>query len=122
MSESSPLRRAVAGPVVTHYGVRTELRLQDASDAGARYEARWFLGSKQATSEPDRAADAASPAPSAQGMATVGPSGEVSVEVTGGQLPEWAVGFTEKLLRTTARDARGGRFPRRLTRWRDGPA
>jgi hypothetical protein len=120
MSESSPLRNAVAGPVVTHYGVRTELRLQGASDAGARYEARWFLGSKQAPADPGAAT--ATAAPDAHGVATVGTSGEVSIEVTGGRLPEWAIGFTEKLLRTTARDARAGRFPRRLTRWRDGPA
>lgn len=120
MSASSPLRGAVAKPVLTDYGVRTELRLLSTLDAGARYEARWFLGSKQAAKGPDGGAGA--PAPDAHGWATVGGAGEVTIELQEGHLPTWAVAFTEKLLRTTARGVQAGRYPRRLTRWRDGPS
>jgi hypothetical protein len=116
MSDSSPLRGAVAKPLVTKHGARTELRLVEAGALGARYEVRWFLGSE---SEENTAADAA--APSAFGLAVVAPSGEVEIELQGGQVPTWALSFTDKLLRTTARSVQDGRYPRRLTRWRDAP-
>jgi hypothetical protein len=116
MSDSSPLRAAVAKPLVTKHGARTELRLVDAAAGGARYEVRWFLGSEnEASAEEDATA------PSAYGLLTVAPSGEVQIEVQGGQVPGWVLSFTDKLLRTTARGVQAGRYPRRLTRWRDAP-
>ncbi len=105
-------------PVLTNYVVRTELRLMPSSDGGARYEARWFLGSQEA----GKADPGTSPTPDAHGLATVKVDGEVQIEVSAGSLPDWAKGFTEKLLRTTARGVQDGRYPRRLTRWRDAPA
>lgn len=109
---SEELRGAVAQPARTTGGARTELRLLADHAPGAAYEARWYLGRPQ-TSDGD------GPEPDAHGTATIGPSGEVTITVVAGQLPEWLHTFTEKLLRTTARSVQGGRFPRRLTRWRD---
>lgn len=110
---SDGLRGAVAQPARTTGGARTELRLVDTDAPGAEYEARWYLGrpgpSGDETDQPD-----------AHGTASVSPAGEVTIAVLGGQLPNWLQTFTEKLLRTTARSVQGGRFPRRLTRWRDG--
>lgn len=127
MSEGTPLRSAVADPVRTDHGARTELRLDAVTEGGAHYEARWFLGAR-GKAEPGDAAtldngvepgDAATP--DAHGIATVSPNGEVDLRIQGGQIPDWLSSFTEKLLRTTARSVQGGRYPRRLTRWRDGP-
>lgn len=108
----SPLRSAVARPVRTEGGARTELRLLDSSAGRARYEVRWFLG----TGTADQTADA----PDAHGVAEVGGDADVLVTPKSGQVPDWLLTFTEKLLRTTARSVQDGRFPRRLTRWRDG--
>jgi hypothetical protein len=120
MSDTSRLRGAVAKPVRTEYGVRTELRLLATSIDGARYEARWFLGDRGAHADAEAAAPTSTP--DAHGLATVDAAGEVNIEISAGRLPAWAVAFTEKLLRTTARGVEAGRYPRRLTRWREGPA
>jgi len=106
------LRSAVAQPARTTGGARTELRLIAGHAPGAAYEARWYLGRPQ-TGDDDGSE------PDAHGTATVSASGEVTITVLSGQLPAWLHTFTEKLLRTTARSVRDGRFPRRLTRWRD---
>ena len=107
------LRGAVARPARTTGGARTELRLVGDRATGAEYEARWYLG----RAEHDEGEGAQ---PDAHGVATIGAAGEVTITVLGGQIPDWLRAFTEKLLRTTARSVQGGRFPRRLTRWRDG--
>ena len=118
MNPSSPLRGAVAKPVLPNYGARTELRLVSSGEDGARYEARWFLGNAEA----QKATTEAGGSPDAHGLATIAPSGEVHIELAAGHLPDWALSFTDKLLRTTARGVQAGRYPRRLTRWRDAPA
>jgi hypothetical protein len=107
------LRGAVAKPARTTGGARTELRLVDTDAPGAEYEARWYLG----RSAHD---DAEGAQPDAHGVATIGATGNVTITALSGQIPDWLRAFTEKLLRTTARSVQGGRFPRRLTRWRDG--
>lgn len=107
------LRGAVAQPARTTGGARTELRLVETHTAGAEYEARWYLG-RSADDEADGAH------PDAHGAATIDATGNVTIAVADGHLPGWLQTFTEKLLRTTARSVQGGRFPRRLTRWRDG--
>jgi len=110
----SPLRAAVAKPLLTKYGARTELRLLEVATGGAHYEVRWFLGSESEDSARDDAT-----APSAHGLATIAPNGQVQIELRGGEVPAWLLSFTDKLLRTTARGVQDGRYPRRLTRWRD---
>jgi hypothetical protein len=107
------LRSAVAQPARTTGGARTELRLIDTQAPGAEYEARWYLG-RAAHDDTDGAQ------PDAHGVATIGATGNVTITVAEGHLPDWLQTFTEKLLRTTARSVQEGRFPRRLTRWRDG--
>lgn len=107
------LRGAVAQPARTTGGARTELRLVDTQGPGAEYEARWYLGRSA-----HDVADGGQP--DAHGVATIGATGNVTITIGDGQIPDWLRAFTEKLLRTTARSVTRGRFPRRLTRWRDG--
>jgi len=112
----SPLRSAVATPARTAGGARTELRLRSSGPEGADYEARWFLGAARSDEEATR--DGAD-VPAAHGNARIAAGGEVTIDVAAGHLPGWLRVFTDKLLRTTARSVVAGRYPRRLTRWRD---
>jgi len=103
----APLSRPLAAPARTEHGARVELRLVSSSDPIV-YAARFLVAGEPGWQE---------------GRIHFSPEAGVELEQPAPAVPAWALELALSLVRTTARAAtKDGSWPRRLTRWRKGPA